>query len=191
MIPSVNLKPLHWHPYITPVEVADATPEQLAAMQVTPSNKKVSEYVRTLAHDPESYVARTVLFNAIMYVEGGLDRADRELGALGASIVNGCKYCAVVHARRHVQLRKNSAVVSALYFDKPETLSVRDAAIDRFARRLSVTPSQASGQDISALRDAGMSDPEIIDLIHAISIFGWANRLMHVLGHAGVEKKGD
>jgi alkylhydroperoxidase family enzyme len=30
----------------------------------------------------------------------------------------------------------------------------------------------------------GLDDVEIIDLIHAISIFGWANRLMHVLGHA-------
>ncbi len=71
MIPSVNLKPLHWHPYITPVDVEQATPAQLDAMKVTPSNKKISEYVRTLVHDPESYTARTGLFNAIMYVEGG------------------------------------------------------------------------------------------------------------------------
>lgn len=188
MIPSVTLKPLSWTPWIAPVELADATPEQLAAMQVTPSNKKVSEYVRTLAHDPESYVARTRLFNAIMYVDGGLDRADRELGALGASLVNGCKYCAVVHARRHAQLRKSSALVSTLWFDRAGELDPRDAAIYRFARRLSVTPSQATADDMAALRAAGMDDREIIDLIHAIAIFGWANRLMHVLGHAGVEK---
>jgi len=188
MIPSVTLKPLSWKPWIAPVELASATPEQLAAMQVTPSNKKVSEYVRTLAHDPESYVARTRLFNAIMYVDGGLDRADRELGALGASLVNGCKYCAVVHARRHAQLRKSPALVSTLWFDRAEELGPRDAAIYRFARRLSVTPSQATAEDMAALRAVGMDDREIIDLIHAIAIFGWANRLMHVLGHAGVEK---
>ncbi|MBK0031133.1 peroxidase-related enzyme [Erwinia sp. S43] len=188
MIPSVTLKPLSWHPWIAPVELADATPEQLAAMQVTPSNKKVSEYVRTLAHDPESYVARTLLFNAIMYVEGGLDRADRELGALGASLVNGCKYCAVVHARRHAQLRKDNALVSALYYHREDQLGPRDAAIYRFARRLSVTPSEATPEDVAALREVGMNDREIIDLIHATAIFGWANRLMHVLGHAGVEK---
>jgi len=33
-----------------------------------------------------------------------------------------------------------------------------------------------------------MNDQEIIDLIHAIAIFGWANRLMHVLGHADLNK---
>ena len=42
--------------------------------------------------------------------------------------------------------------------------------------------------DIAALRSVGMDDAEIIDLIHAISIFGWANRLMHVLGHAEAGK---
>jgi len=188
MIPSVNLKPLHWHPWIAPVEVDEATPAQREAMKVTPSNKKISEYVRTLVHDPESYTARTVLFNAIMYVEGGLDRADRELGALGASIVNGCRYCAVVHARRHAQLAGSDAVVSAIYFDRADALSSRDAAIYRFARRLSVTPSEATPEDIAALRAEGMDDAEILDLIHAIAIFGWANRLMHVLGHADLNK---
>lgn len=188
MIPLISLKPLSWHPHIAPLDLHDATPAQLEAMKVTPSNKKVSDYVRTLAHDPESYVARTVLFNAIMYVDGGLDRADRELGALGASLVNGCTYCAVVHARRHAQLTDSQAVISALYFDRAETLGPRDAAIWQFARALSVTPSAATAEHITALRDVGLDEAEIVDLIHAIAIFGWANRLMHVLGHAGIEK---
>jgi uncharacterized peroxidase-related enzyme len=183
-IGSVRLKPLTWHPYIAPVELTEATPEQLDAMKVTPSAKKVSEYVRTLAHDPESYVARTVLFNAIMYAEGGLPRPDRELGALGASIVNGCKYCAVVHARQHANLTKSDEVVTALYLDHPERLSPRDSAIHSFAARLSKTPSEATADDVAALRAAGLDDAEILDLIHAIAIFGWANRLMHVLGHS-------
>ncbi|WP_435169336.1 peroxidase-related enzyme [Falsirhodobacter sp. 1013] len=184
MTPQIKLKPLVWHPHVAPVELADATAEQLEAMKVTPSAKKVSPYVRTLAHDPESYVARTVLFNAIMYAEGGLPRSDRELGALGASVVNGCRYCAVVHARQHAQLTQSDAVVSAVYLDRPEDLSPRDAAIYAFARRLSVTPSTAMPEDVQALRDAGLEEAEIVDLIHSIAIFGWANRLMHVLGHA-------
>ena len=69
--PTIHLKPLDWIPHIEPVEVAEATPEQLAAMQVTPSAGMVSPYVRTLAHDPDSYLARTELFNAIMYAERG------------------------------------------------------------------------------------------------------------------------
>lgn len=184
MIARVKLKPLVWHPHIAPVELPEATPEQLEAMKVTPSAKKVSPYVRTLAHDPESYVARTVLFNAIMYAEGGLPRPDRELGALGASVVNGCRYCAVIHARQHAHLTQSDDVVTAVYLDRPDLLAPREAAIYAFARRLSVTPSDATPEDVAALRAVGMTEGEILDLVHSIAIFGWANRLMHVLGHA-------
>lgn len=183
-LPAIRLKPLVWHPHLPPVELVEATDRQLQAMRVTPSAKKVSPYVRTLAHDPDSYVARTKLFNAIMYVKDGLPRADRELGALAASTVNGCRYCAVVHARQHANLSQSDHVVSALMLDRPDALSSRDRAIYEFGQALSVTPSRARPDHVAALRANGLSDIDIIDLIHAIAIFGWANRLMHPLGHS-------
>ncbi len=182
-IARITLKPLTWTPYLPPVEVADATERQRQAMRVTPSAKKVSPYVRTLVHDPDSYVARTELFNAIMYVEGGLPREDRELGALGASLVNGCQYCANVHARQHAKLAGPEAT-SALFAGRRDALAPRDAAILDFAEALSVTPPRADHGHIAALRAVGMDNDEIQDLIHSISIFGWANRLMHPLGHS-------
>ena len=39
---NFKVKALTWHPYLPPVELTYATPEQLAAMQVTPSSGKVS-----------------------------------------------------------------------------------------------------------------------------------------------------
>lgn len=180
--PGIRLKPLTWSPHLPPVEIEDATPRQLAAMKVTPSATKVSPYVRTLVHDPDSYVARTELFNAIMYVDGGLDRADRELGALAASVVNGCRYCANVHARRHIQFAGSDDTVRAVWFGDRDTLSARDKAVIDFAEALTTTPPAADRTQIRALRDAGLDDHEIVDLIHAVAIFGWANRLMHPLG---------
>lgn len=61
----------HWQPRIQPVVLEEATDEQLDALQVTPSNTKVSEYVLTLAHDVETLKVRSPLFNAIMYGKGG------------------------------------------------------------------------------------------------------------------------
>jgi len=180
-----KVKALSWSPYIEPVDVATATEEQLAAMQVTPSNTKVSAYVRTLAHDPESYVARTKLFNAIMYAKGGLDRAERELGALVASAVNRCVYCASVHARRYVELSGREEVVEEIYVRGLEgPFDARTQAIVDFCKALSETPSHATREQVQALRDHGMSKAEIVDLIHSAAIFGWANRLMHTLGHS-------
>ena len=40
----------------------------------------------------------------IMYGKDGLPSAERELGAVGASIVNRCIYCAAVHASRFIGL---------------------------------------------------------------------------------------
>ena len=37
-----------WQPRVTPVRLDEATPRQLEALQVTPSNTKVSDYVLTL-----------------------------------------------------------------------------------------------------------------------------------------------
>jgi uncharacterized peroxidase-related enzyme len=173
----------HWNPYVTPVDLAAATPEQLDALKVTPSNTKVSEYVLVLAHDPESLGHRSPLFNAIMYGRDGLSRAERELGAIGASIVNRCVYCVAVHASRHIALAKRPEVIEEIFAKETGAkLDDRDQAIFDFAASLSHTPSQASAEQVSALRAQGLDELEIVDLILSASIFGWANRLMHTLG---------
>lgn len=184
MLPVLKLKPLVWQPHLPPVDLAEATQAQLDAMTVTPSAKAVSPYVRTLAHDPESYVARTELFNAILYADGALPRADRELAAFAASLVGGCRYCANVHARQHINLSGSSAAVAAICLGEFEALTPRDRAIAEFALALAAAPPAATGDQVDALRAAGLDDAEIIDLIHAVAIFSWANRLMHPLGRA-------
>ena len=77
-----------WRPRVEPVKLDEANSDQLEALQITPSNTKVSDYVLTLAHDVESLKVRSPLFNAIMYDNGGMSRSEREIGAIGASIVN-------------------------------------------------------------------------------------------------------
>ena len=178
-----TLDALSWHPYVTPVELSQASEAQRAALQVTPSNTRVSDYVLVLAHDAEMLAARTPLFNDIMYAPGGLSRAERELGSLAASLVNRCVYCAQVHASRFVQLAKRPEVVEALFRDgHAAELPPRDRAIVDFAVKLSRAPDAIGSGDRRALHEAGLGDAEILDLIHAVSIFGWANRLMHTLG---------
>ncbi|TDL81471.1 alkylhydroperoxidase [Palleronia sediminis] len=173
----------HWQPRLKPVDLEEASQEQLDALKVTPSNTKVSEYVLTLAHDVESLKVRSPLFNAIMYDEGGMSRSERELGALGASMVNHCIYCAAVHAARHAQLEKSTDVTDKLFRDGARAdLSPRDRAIFDFAVALSEAPPRVGQEHVAALRDAGLDEAEVLDLILSSALFGWANRLMHVLG---------
>ena len=172
-----------WRPRVTPVKLEDATEAQLDALKVTPSNTKVSDYVLTLAHDVESLKVRSPLFNAIMYDEGGMSRAERELGAIGASMVNHCIYCAAVHAARHAGLEDSTEVTDRLFRDGADAeLSPRDRAIFDFAVALSACPPRAGDAEMAALREAGLDAAEILDLVLSTALFGWANRLMHVLG---------
>lgn len=173
----------HWQPRVKPVNLQEATEEQLNALKVTPSNTKVSEYVLTLAHDVESLKVRSPLFNSIMYDKGGMSRSERELGALGASMVNHCIYCAAVHAARHAQLEKSTEVTDRLFRDGVRAdLSPRNQAIFEFAVALSETPSRARPEHLENLRAAGLDETEVLDLVLSTALFGWANRLMHVLG---------
>ena len=126
---------------------------------------------------------RSAAYNAIMYAPGGLPRAERELGAMVVSVTNGCVYCTSVHAQRFAQLAHRHDTVEQVFDDPAHAgTSERERAIAAFATAVTLRPQSLGADDIAPLRKVGMSDEEIIDLLHAVAIFGWANRLMHNLG---------
>ena len=176
-----------WQPRVAPVILENATDEQLAAMKVTVSNTKIGEYTLVLAQDPETLQQRTPLFNGIMYSRGGLSRAETELGAVAASVVNQCIYCAAVHANRYNELTKDESVMDAIFSpsendDEDSPFNPRLKALLDFATNLSQCPSVATKEGVERLIENGLSIGEVLDLVLSSSLFGWANRLMHVLG---------
>jgi len=173
----------HWQPRVTPVELHNATNEQLDAMKVTVSNTKIGEYTLVLALDPETLQQRTPLFNGIMYGRGGLSRAETELGAVAASVVNQCIYCAAVHANRYNELTKDESLTERIFAGSVDAeTEPRINALLEFATKLSQCPSEATRADVERLIENGLSMGEVLDLVLSASLFGWANRLMHVLG---------
>lgn len=178
-----TVESLDWKPYVKPVDVDTASEAQREALAVTPSNKKISDYVLVLANEPETLKERTPLFNDIMYSEGGLSRGGREIGALAASFVNRCIYCASVHAARYIQLEKRPEVVDEIYRSGLDAdLPDFEQALFNFGVDLTAHPDNVGAYQFYHLREIGLSDLEILDLIHSVAIFGWANRLMHTLG---------
>ena len=176
-------EPLEWQSWLEPLQLADATPLQLEVLDESHAQSRTSPYYLTLAHQPLMLRHRSAAYNAIMYAPGGLPRAERELGAMVVSVTNGCVYCTSVHAQRFEQLAKRSDTVEQV-FDDPASAgtSERERAIARFAIAVTRRPKELGADDIAPLRAVGMNDEEIIDLLHAVAIFGWANRLMQNLG---------
>jgi uncharacterized peroxidase-related enzyme len=174
---------LGWLSWLNPVDLAQVSPLQQAVLDESHAQARTSAYYLTLVHQPLMLRHRSEAYNSIMYAPGGLPRAERELGAMVVSVTNGCVYCTSVHAQRFAQLAKRHDTVEQV-FDDPSTAGTtdRERAIARFAQAVTLRPQALGTEDIELLRTVGLDDVEIIDLLHAVAIFGWANRLMQNLG---------
>jgi uncharacterized peroxidase-related enzyme len=176
---------LDWRPWVAPLDITTVTQEQLAALKITPSNRAVGAYSLVLAHDPEALEQRSPLYNGIMFGAKGLPRAERELGAVVASRINGCAYCASVHAKRFTEMTKAPEVMQRIQADGVDAaLEPRQKAIVDYAAKLTRDPAAITPADAAPLRAQGLSDLDIVDLTHAVAMFAWANRLMQTLGEA-------
>jgi uncharacterized peroxidase-related enzyme len=174
---------LLWRSWLPLIRLADCDEAMVAALVESGPDAKQSEYYLTLVHDAPALIARSRLFNAIMYGRRGLPRAERELAATAESRANGCVFCASVHSRLYAKLSKDSETMHRLLEHGPgAAMSARSRAIVDYAIRLGASPPTAGEADISALRAVGLSEGEIMDTTHAIAIFAWANRLMLSLG---------
>ncbi|WP_449278288.1 peroxidase-related enzyme [Leucobacter sp. GX24907] len=170
-----------WHAWVEPAGPETASPRQREAYEtsVWPN----SPYFRLLAWHPDSLSARTRLDRAIFLTRQGLSRGDRELAATVASRVNGCELCASVHARFTVAYTRDAEAMERLLLEGPEAeLESRTRAIVDAAAALTASPSAFGAHHVAALRDAGLSDADISDVIQATAFFAWANRLMLSLG---------
>src|SRR5205085_10895546 len=148
---------LQWLRWISPVDLGTATPEQLSALKITPSNRAVGAYSLVLAHDPEALNARSPLYNGIMFGAKGLPRAERELGAVTASRINVCAYCASVHALRFNQLAKQPEVMELMQRDGVDAkLEPRLRAIVDYAAKLTRDPAAITPADAAPLRTQGL-----------------------------------
>lgn len=171
---------LGWSPWIVPFEAAEATEEQRA---VLPGQRIDSPYFRLLALDPPVLGERTATDMGIFYTQGGLPRPDRELAATVTSRINGCIYCASVHSRRAAQLSGRTDDIQRLLDEGVSaTLDDRWRAISDLSAALTMTPPTPTQAHVDRLRDLGLSDLEILDVIQSAAFFAWANRLMLTLG---------
>ena len=174
---------LDWKAWLDVVDLEHASTEQIAILEESHPKAKESDYYLFLAHQPEILRQRSAAFNAIMYAPGGLSRAERELATAVVSRINGCVYCASVHAQRFEQLAKRNDSIQQV-FEDPRTAGIteREKAIVQFSIELTERPDSISSAHVKTLQDVGLDDKEILDLIHSVAIFAWANRLMLNLG---------
>ena len=173
---------LDWLPWIEPMAEKDMTERHLASL--VDASRVKSPYFRLLARDPDVLEARTWTDKDIFYnPEAGLPRAERELAAAATSRLNGCIYCASVHARFAATYSKRVDDVQRLLDEGVGArFDERWDAIVAASVALTALPISFGPAHIDRLRQVGLDDAAIADLIGAASFFNWANRLMLSLG---------
>lgn len=173
---------LDWLPWLEPMAEAELTPRHMAGL--VDASRAKSAYFRLLAHDPEVLGARTRTDKDIFYnTQGGLPRAERELAATAASRLNGCIYCASVHARHATTYSKRGEDVQRLLDEGTGVdLGERWNAVVAASVALTELPMTFGPAHVARLRAAGMDELAIADAIQAAAFFNWANRLMLSLG---------
>jgi alkylhydroperoxidase domain protein len=179
---AFTLAMLDWLPWLEPPAEAALTDRQRTSL--VDAARAKSAYFRLLARDPDILEARTRTDKDIFYnTSSGLPRAERELAAAATSRSNGCIYCASVHARHAITFSKRTEDVQRLLdLGTSADLGERWNAIVAASVALTATPITFGPAHVSRLRDAGLADADIVDVIHGAAFFNWANRLMLSLG---------
>ncbi len=180
---------LDWLPWLEPMAEADMTEHHIKSL--VDAARVKSPYFRLLARDPDVLEARTRTDKDIFYnPEAGLPRAERELAAAATSRLNGCIYCASVHARFAATYSKRVDDVQRLLDEGVEAkLDERWEAIVAASVALTALPMTFGKEHVERLRAVGLDDAAIADLIGAASFFNWANRLMLSLGVPATQPK--
>jgi len=183
--PAFTREELGWEPWLAAKPLAEFN--ALEKTTLAKFGHSDSDYFRLLARNLPLLEQRTLADKGIFFTSGGLPRKERELVAAVASKVNGCIFCASVHARKAAQLSKQPEDVQRLLDIAPgQPLAVEQSprwlALIDFSAALSATPPTAHVQQLDALREQRLSELELVDVIQSAAFFAWANRLMLTLG---------
>jgi uncharacterized peroxidase-related enzyme len=131
---------------------------------------------RVAAQSPSVLEALTSLFGATS--KGHLDAKTREAIALTVSEIDSCDYCLSAHS-----LLGKGAGLTEGDLDKAREAKAdetRLAATLAFAKAITEKRGRVSDADVAAVRRAGISDAEVLDVVANVALTTFTNYLNEV-----------
>ena len=143
----------------------------------------VPNVLKAHAFDIDKLNAFTGLYNDLMLADSGLTKLEREMVAVVVSATNRCHYCLTAHGAAVRQLSGDPALSEALVMNwRVADVTPRQRAMLAFAERVTLASAQIEEPDRQALRDQGLSDRDIWDLINVAAFFNMSNRVASATG---------
>jgi uncharacterized peroxidase-related enzyme len=125
-----------------------------------------------------SFAQSPIAFNAWASLLGSLSKTldvkTRDSIGLAVSEVNGCNYCLTVHSFTAEHMAKLPAEEIILARKGRASDPKRDAAV-QFARKVIETRGHVSDSDLKAVRDAGYTDANIIEIVALVAMYSLTN----------------
>ena len=123
------------------------------------------------------------LYQSVLYHDSGLTMLEKEMVATLVSAINGCAYCVAHHGAAVTELSGSPHLASWVSFAYQQAeIGERAHAMLRFADKLTRDPGAMARSDADALRDVGLDDESILDLVSLIAYFNFTNRVATALG---------
>lgn len=163
----------------------DEVPAEVQELWAKPLERLgfVPNVLRVFALRPHHLLGWWAYYDELMRGESGLTKAQREMIAVVVSAANRCHYCIVSHSAALRKLTEDPTFVDQLATGyKYAELDGRDRAMLDFAVKLTEASDRCGDEDVEALREAGWSDEEIMDIAQVAAMFNFTNRLASVLG---------
>lgn len=186
-----TLDVLEWTPWLETALETDIPAERKAEIEAFVGKERVSIYSAVLANDFEALKARALVHrHTFVPADDQALGAHRELGATTTSRINGCVFCASVHARLYANYTKHRDLAQrfldeGLDADLPQ---VERAVVDLSAK-VTTDPESLTAADFAPLRALGFDDVTILDVVNYAAFFANANRLMLTLGEPRVPER--
>ncbi len=143
-----------------------------------------TEYTQLGSLHPELVYERLRLYKVVDQLESGLTETEKHAVVYVTSVVNQTPHCAS-GARRKLQLEGVPDELVARLADDPLAGGTGDARLDeivRYAAILTISPGAVGEHDIDALREAGLSDADIVALNNLAAYYSYTNRVATGLG---------
>lgn len=155
-------------------ELADYYRQQRAGWGFLPN------YAAAFASRPDVAAAWNTLNTT---VRDGMDRRRFELATIAAARALRSTYCTAAHSKFLRDICGDSETLDRLAVDPSgATLDPQDRAVYEFAGQVAADASLVTQADVDRVRAAGLSDPEIADVVYAAAARSFFTRVLDGLG---------
>ena len=151
--------------------------------KIRESRGKISNIMKAQSLLPDALENHLNLYQSLMFGESSLKVAEREMIALVVSASNNCAYSVshVADALAHYE-KDNNRMKEIIAGRQFLGMTDRQAKMLRYATKLTQQPDKMCEGDIQTLRDAGLTDREILEVNMLTAYFNFSNRIACGLG---------